>query len=44
MWAVFALLSALLAALTSIFAKVGIRGVDLNLATALRTGGVLVMA
>lgn len=44
MWAVFALLSALFAALTSIFAKVGIRGVDSNLATALRTGVVLVMA
>lgn len=44
MWAVFALLSALFAAVTSIFAKVGIRGVDSNLATALRTGVVLVMA
>lgn len=44
MWAVFALLSAIFAALTSILAKVGIEGVNSNLATALRTGVVLVMA
>ena len=44
MWLVFALLSALFAALTSIFAKVGIEGVNLNLATALRTIVVLIMA
>lgn len=44
MWAVFALLSAVFAALTSILAKVGIAGVNSNLATALRTGVVLVMA
>lgn len=44
MWAVFALLSAVFAALTSILAKVGIQGVNSNLATALRTGVVLVMA
>lgn len=44
MWAVFALLSAVFAALTSILAKVGIEGVNSNLATALRTGVVLVMA
>ena len=44
MWLVFALLSALFAALTSIFAKVGIEGVNSNLATALRTIVVLVMA
>lgn len=37
LWLVFALLSALFAALTSIFAKVGIEGVNSNLATALRT-------
>ena len=44
MWLVFALLSALFAALTSILAKVGIDGVNSNLATALRTGVVLVMS
>ncbi|MBR3836751.1 MAG: EamA family transporter [Clostridia bacterium] len=44
MWFVFALLSALFAALTSILAKVGIEGVNSNLATALRTLVVLVMA
>ena len=44
MWFVFALLSAVFAALTSILAKVGIEGVNSNLATALRTGVVLVMA
>ena len=44
MWSVFALLSALFAALTSILAKVGIEGVNSNLATAIRTVVVLVMA
>lgn len=44
MWIVFALLSALFAALTSILAKVGIDGVNSNLATAIRTVVVLVMA
>ena len=44
MWFVFALLSAVFAALTSILAKVGITGVNSNLATAIRTMGVLVMA
>ena len=44
MWLVFALLSAVFAALTSILAKVGINGVNSNLATALRTVVVLVMA
>ena len=44
MWFVFALLSAVFAALTSILAKVGINGVNSNLATALRTVVVLVMA
>lgn len=43
-WLVPAVLSAVLAALTSILAKVGIEGVDSNLATALRTCVVLVMA
>ena len=44
MWIVFALLSAVFAALTSILAKVGIEGVNSNLATAIRTVVVLVMA
>ena len=44
MWFVFALLSAVFAALTSILAKVGIDGVNSNLATALRTLVVLAMA
>lgn len=43
-WALFAVLSAVFAALTSILAKVGVEGVESNLATALRTGVVLVMA
>lgn len=44
MWAVFALLSAVFAALTSILAKIGIEGVNSNLATAVRTVVILVMA
>ena len=44
MWAILALLSALFAALTSILAKVGIDGVNSNLATAIRTVVVVVMA
>ena len=44
MWIVFALLSAVFAALTSIFAKIGIENVNSNLATAIRTVVVLVMA
>ena len=44
MWFVLALGSAVFAALTSILAKVGIDGVNSNLATAIRTGVVLVMA
>lgn len=44
MWFVFALLSAVFAALTSILAKVGITGISSNLATAVRTVVVLVMA
>ena len=44
MWAVFALLSAIFAALTSILAKVGIDGVNSNLATAIRTVVVVLMA
>lgn len=44
MWFVFALLSAVFAAVTSILAKVGIDGVNSNLATAIRTVVVVVMA
>lgn len=44
MWFVFALLSAVFAALTSILAKVGIEGVNSNLATAIRTIVVVFMA
>lgn len=44
MWFVLALLSALFAALTSILAKVGVEGVNSNLATAIRTVVVVVMA
>lgn len=44
MWFVLALLSAVFAALTSILAKVGIEGVNSNLATAIRTVVVVVMA
>ncbi len=44
MWFVLALLSALFAALTSILAKVGIDGVNTNLATAIRTMVVVFMA
>lgn len=44
MWLLFALLSAVFAALTSILAKVGIDGVNSNLGTAIRTVVVLVMA
>ena len=43
-WWQFALLSALFAALTAIFSKVGARGIDSDLATALRTVVVLVLA
>lgn len=44
MWLVFALLSAVFAALTSILAKVGIDGVNSNLATAIRTVVVVAMS
>ena len=44
MWLVLALLSSIFAALTSILAKVGIEGVNSNLATAIRTAVVLIMA
>ena len=44
MWFVLALLSAIFAALTSVLAKIGIEGVNSNLATAIRTVIVVVMA
>ena len=44
MWFVYALLSAVFAALTSILAKIGIDGVNSNLATAIRTVVVVAMA
>ena len=44
MWILFAILSAVFAAVTSILAKVGIEGINSNLATAIRTVVVLIMA
>jgi transporter family protein len=44
MWWTYALLSAFFAALTAIFAKVGIKGVDTDLATAIRTVVILIIA
>ena len=44
MWIIYGLLSAILAALTSILAKIGMDNVNSNLATAIRTVVVLVMA
>ena len=44
MWIAYALLSAFFAALTSILAKIGIEGINSNLATAIRTVVVLIMA
>ena len=44
MWTIFAILSAIFAALTSILAKIGIEGVNSNLATAVRTIVVVFMA
>nr|WP_294794287.1 EamA family transporter [uncultured Mucilaginibacter sp.] len=44
MWWIYALLSALFAALTALFAKVGIKGIDSDLATAIRTVVIVVLA
>lgn len=44
MWWTFALLAAFFAALTAIFAKIGIKGVDTDLATAIRTVVILILA
>lgn len=43
MWKIYALLSALFAALTAIFAKIGVKDVDSNLATAIRTSIILLL-
>ena len=44
MWLIFAILSAVFAAATAVLAKIGIDGVDSNLATAIRTVVVVIMA
>ncbi len=44
MWKLFAILSAVFAALPSILAKLGIKGVDSNLATAIRTVVIIILA
>jgi transporter family protein len=44
MWWIYALLSALFAALTAIFAKIGIKDVDTDLATGIRTVIILILA
>ncbi len=44
MWKLYAILSAVFAALTSILAKIGIKGVDSNLATAIRTVVIIILA
>ena len=44
MWWIYALLSAAFAALTAVFAKIGIKGVDSDLATAIRTVIILIIA
>jgi transporter family protein len=44
MWKLYALLAAIFAALTAILAKVGVRGINGNVATAIRTAVVLVLA
>ncbi|GHT32167.1 membrane protein [Bacteroidia bacterium] len=44
MWKLYALLSAVFAALTAILAKVGVKGINGNVATAIRTAIVLIMA
>ncbi|WP_158795611.1 EamA family transporter [Pedobacter sp. L105] len=44
MWWIYALLSAFFAAVTAILAKIGIKGIDSNLATAIRTVVVLILA
>jgi transporter family protein len=44
MWWVFALLSAVFAALTAIFAKIGVKNVDTDLATAIRTVVILILS
>ena len=43
MWKIYALLSALFASLTAIFAKIGVKDIDSNLATAIRTTIILIL-
>ena len=43
-WLIYALLSAFFAALVSILAKIGLKGIDSNLATAIRTVGIILFA
>lgn len=43
MWKIYALLSALFAAMTAIFAKIGVKDIDSNLATAIRTSIILLL-
>jgi transporter family protein len=43
MWWIYALLSALFASLTAIFAKVGVKNIDSDLATAIRTVVILIL-
>lgn len=43
MWKIYALLSAIFAALTAIFSKIGVKGIDSNLATAIRTTVILLL-
>lgn len=43
MWVIYALLAALFAALTAIFAKIGVKDIDSNLATAIRTTVILLL-
>jgi len=44
MWKIYALLAALFAALTAVLAKIGVKGISGNVATAIRTGVVLFLA
>ena len=44
MWWIYALLSAVFASLTAIFAKIGVKDIDSDLATAIRTAVILILA
>ena len=43
MWQVYAVLSAVFASLTALFSKMGVRGIDSNLATAVRVSFILIL-